>query len=177
LTISGSLKRHFFAVFAIGSHKDTPICAAFRSRALTAAERSLALEMFGAGLDAGPVRLLAIPCWNRAFVAGPRLIVWPAAALPADFGAAPLAVQATFVHELTHVWQAQHGVRLLLAKLKAGDSAAAYAYDLTADSNFAALNIEQQAMVVEHAFLARRGAAAPFPAELYARASSAWRQG
>lgn len=149
----------------------------FRRRRLTAGERALAGEVFGAALDPWPIRILAIPFWKRAFVAGPGLIVWPAADLPADFGAAPLAVQASFVHELAHVWQAQNGVRLLRAKLKAGDSAAAYAYDLTAEPDFRRLNIEQQAMVIEHAFLASRGAAAPHPPELYAHASSAWRPG
>jgi len=140
------------------------------------AEQALAQEMFGGALDPAHVRILRIPLWSRPFVAGPRLIVWPTAWLPRDFGAAPLAVQATFVHELAHVWQAQNGVRLLLAKLRAGDSAAAYAYDLTVDPNFRALNIEQQAMVVEHAFLASRGGRTPHPPELYAQASSAWRR-
>ena len=147
----------------------------FRQRRLTAAERALGREMFGDGLDLDRVRILAIPVWKRAFVAGPGLIVWPQAWLPEDFGAAPLWLQATLVHELTHVWQAQHGVRLLIAKLKAGDSAAAYAYQLTADSDFLALNIEQQAMVVEHAFLAAHGGSTPHPPALYAAISSAWR--
>ena len=146
-----------------------------RLRRLTSFERALASEMFGGALDSRRVRMLAIPVWPRAFVAGPSLIVWPARTLPADFGEASLRAQATLVHELTHVWQAQNGVRLILAKLRAGDSAAAYAYDLTADTDFAALNIEQQAMVVEHAFLASRGAATPFAAELYVNA--VWRQG
>jgi hypothetical protein len=145
-------------------------------RRLTPAERALAAEMFGAGLDAGRIRLFAIPIWPRAFVAGPSLIVWPARALPADFGAAALGAQATFVHELTHVWQAQMGVGLIRAKLRAGDNAAAYAYDLAADTDFAALNIEQQAMVVEHAFLASRGRPTPFAAELYVNAASGWRR-
>ncbi|MGA0605900.1 hypothetical protein ACO2Q0_07855 [Phenylobacterium sp. VNQ135] len=146
-------------------------------RRLTPGERGLAAEMFGHGLDASRVRLFAIPIWNRAFVAGPGLIVWPAAAARPDFAAAdtPLPVQAVFVHELTHVWQAQHGVSLLRAKLKAGDGAAAYAYDLSAGPAFTDLNIEQQAMVVEHAFLASRGARTPHPAELYANARSNWR--
>lgn len=147
----------------------------FRLRRLTASERALAWEMFGDGLAAGRVRILAIPVWPRAFVAGPSLIVWPARALPADFGEASLRAQATLVHELTHVWQAQNGVRLILAKLRAGDNAAAYAYDLTVDTDFTALNIEQQAMVVEHAFLASRGGATPFAAELYVNA--VWRRG
>jgi hypothetical protein len=148
----------------------------FRLRRLSLAERALAAEVFGDGLDAARVRILALPVWPRAFVAGPSLIVWPARDLPADFGAAPLRAQATFVHELTHVWQAQNGVRLIRAKLRAGDNAAAYAYDLAADTDFAALNIEQQAMVVEHAFLASRGRPTPFAAELYANAASGWRR-
>jgi hypothetical protein len=148
----------------------------FRPRRLTEAERAFGREMFGEALDAARVRILPIPVWNRAFVAGPSLIVWPAAWLPDDFGAAPVALQATLVHELTHVWQAQHGVRLLMAKVKAGDSPAAYAYRLTPDLDFLALNIEQQAMVVEHAFLAARGGSVPHPPALYAAISSAWRR-
>jgi hypothetical protein len=146
-------------------------------RRLTAGERTLGEEMFGAGLDPGRVRILALPVWRRAFVAGPSLMLWPAAEAPADFAAEPLGLQATFVHELTHVWQAQNGVRLALAKLRAGDSAAAYAYDLAGGGEFAALNIEQQAMVVQHAFLASRGGRTPHPAELYADLSPAWRRG
>jgi hypothetical protein len=147
------------------------------SRRLTAGERAFAAEMFGAALDAGRVRILAVPVWDRAFVAGPGLIVWPAATLPADFSApeVPLRTQAVFVHELTHVWQAQHGVSLILAKLRAGDRAESYAYDLTGGAAFPALNIEQQAMVVEHAFLASRGGQTPHPAQLYAETSPHWR--
>lgn len=145
-------------------------------RRLTPGERALAAEVFGAGLDAARVRLLALPAWDRAFVAGPGLMVWPGRTAPADFSDAPLRLQAVFVHELTHVWQAQAGVRLLLAKLKAGDRPSAYAYDLSQDPEFAALNIEQQAMVVEHAFLADRGLEAPYGPERYARLRPSWRK-
>jgi hypothetical protein len=144
-------------------------------RRLTAGERTLAHEMFGAAINPARVRILAIPAWNRAFVAGPGLIVWPRRSLAADFAAAPLHLQAAFVHELTHVWQAQNGVGLLRAKLRAGDGAAAYAYDLDLQPDFARLNIEQQAMVVEHAFLSSRGAATPHPRSRYAELSAAWR--
>jgi hypothetical protein len=150
----------------------------FAVRRLTPGERALAAEMFGAGLDAARVRILALPVWSRAFVAGPGLAVWPAATAHADFAAidVPLRIQAVFVHELTHVWQAQHGVSLIWAKIKAGDSNASYAYDLNGERTFAAMNIEQQAMVVEHAFLASRGGQTPHPAALYADASAHWRQ-
>lgn len=147
-------------------------------RGLTSAEAALADEMFGAALDVARVRILFIPIWRRAFVAGPRLLVWPKFKARADFAApdTPLAVQAVFVHELTHVWQAQNGVRLLLAKLRAGDRPSSYTYDLRGDGGFVQLNIEQQAMVVEHAFLASRGIPAPHDPEVYAALRGAWRR-
>jgi hypothetical protein len=145
-------------------------------RPLGAAERALAAEVFGAGLDCGPMRVLALPVWRRAFVAGPCLMVWPAASARADFSLAPLSAQAMFVHELAHLWQAQNGVGLLRAKLRAGDGAAAYAYDRAGVQDFAALNIEQQAMVIEHAFLASHGAKTPLPAHIYAEAQAGWRR-
>ncbi len=147
----------------------------FALRPLTAGEAALAREVFAGALEVRGLRILALPLWRRAFVAGPRLVVWPAAALPADLAAAPLALQGAFVHELAHVWQAQAGVFLPWAKIKAGDSAASYAYDLQQGPGFAALNIEQQAMVIEHAFLAGRGGPAPHPAEVYAAISPVWR--
>lgn len=145
-------------------------------RALTLGEQALAAEVFGRALDAARVRILALPVWRRAFVAGPALIVWPARLAAVDFAAAPLGVQAVLIHELTHVWQAQRGVSLILGKLKAGDSLASYAYDLDGVLTFAGLNIEQQAMVVEHAFLASRGEAAPYSPAIYAKAACNWRQ-
>lgn len=147
-------------------------------RRLTVGERGFAAEMFGAGLDARRVRIFAIPVWNRAFVAGPGLIVWPAATVPWDFAApqVPLRVQAVFVHELTHVWQAQHGVSLILGKIRAGDGDASYQYDLLGGREFTAMNIEQQAMVVEHAFVASRGGETPHPPALYAETSAHWRR-
>jgi hypothetical protein len=144
-------------------------------RALTDAERRLAAEVFGQGLDADRIRLFALPLWRRAFVVGAALIVWPARAALADFAAAPLGLQATFVHELAHVWQAQRGVFLPIAKLRAGDGPGAYAYDLDTGEPFLALNIEQQASIVEHAFLAQRGGQTPFAAARYAAIASEWR--
>ncbi|MBO9710419.1 MAG: hypothetical protein J7521_19630 [Caulobacter sp.] len=139
-------------------------------RPLTEGERGLARMVFGAALACSRVRLLAVPALNRAFVAGAGLIVWPVRSARLDFAGAdvPAAVQAQFVHELVHVWQAQHGTWLPWAKILAGDGEAAYAYDLDGSRRFAELNIEQQAMVVEHAFLTLRGGRPPSPARVYA---------
>ncbi len=146
-------------------------------RTLTSGEAALAWELFGGGLDPEPVRIFAIPLWRRAFVPFGRLIVWPAAQAHADFARAPLPLQGVFVHELTHVWQAQSGVNLLTAKLRAGDGPGAYAYDLSKTCDFSSLNIEQQAMVFQHAFLAARGGFAPHEGEAYARILATWREG
>ena len=70
------------------------------------------------------------------------------------------------------------GTRLVIgAPGHAHNVGAAYAYDLTVGPEFPDMNIEQQAMVVEHAFLASRGGKAPQGAELYAAASVHWRAG
>ena len=52
-------------------------------------------------------------------------------------------------------------VNLLFAKLKAGDDAAAYAYSADPDCRWDSLNIEQQAMVMEHRFHGLRGGETP----------------
>ncbi len=103
-------------------------------------------------------------------MAGGGLVVWPQRRRRTDFAdpAVSVAEQAVFIHELVHVWQAQHGLNLLLAKLRAGDGPAAYAYDLAGAPAFATLNLEQQAMVVEDAFKRAHGLAAPHAARAYA---------
>jgi hypothetical protein len=141
-------------------------------RRLTEEERALAAEVFGDALDPAPVRVLALPAsWpDRAFVPGRAFgrswIVYPRAQARRDFSTGPLWSQATFVHELVHVWQAQAGVWLPWAKLRAGDGRRAYRYGLDGRP-FASLNIEQQAMAVEHAFRLSRGGTAPFEAAAY----------
>ena len=149
----------------------------WRLRRLTAGERALAAEVFGPGLRTQRVRVWSCPPlgWTtrRPFCAGGwllpgfTLVVYPPAQAAADFSAATLWDQSVFVHELTHAWQSQQGVNLLWAKLRAGDSAASYAYRLTPGCRWEGFNIEQQAMMVQHDFLRRRGRAAPHPEEAY----------
>jgi hypothetical protein len=133
-------------------------------RTLTEAEQRLAREAFGAELQLNTIRLIVWP-FRRAFVAGRWFgrdwIVWPHRELVEDFATASSRMQGVLVHELTHVWQAQQGVNLLFAKLKAGDSAASYAYEPRPDCRWDALNIEQQAMVMEHRFHCLRGNRTP----------------
>ena len=137
-------------------------------RRLTEGEIALARGVFGDALSAGGVRILSVPVWPRAFVASASLIAWPARSALRDFSGADLSLQAILVHELTHVWQAQTGVNLLLAKLRAGDGPAAYDYTAAKGTPFTDLNIEQQAMWVQDAFLAARNGVASPARERYA---------
>lgn len=139
-------------------------------RSLTEGERALVRDVFGQALDARDVRILASP-FPRAFAPGRWFgrdwIVWPRRRLPPDLSAAPLNAQATFVHELVHVWQARQGINLALAKLKAGDRPESYVYPVSDDCRWAGLNIEQQASLVEHAFRLSRGGRAPARSAFY----------
>lgn len=143
-------------------------------RALSEGERALAAESFGDALALDPIRFLPAP-WplDRAFVPGRWFgrdwIVWPARTLPPDIAVGPLRLQATLIHELTHVWQAQQGVNLLKGKLSAGDRASSYAYPVGMDCDWDGLNIEQQAMVVEHRFRLTRGERTPGDPAFYDR--------
>jgi|SRR5215217_621809 len=143
-------------------------------RPLTTGEIALAREAFGDGLRYDTIRFLTSPWpFDRAFVPGRWFgrdwIVWPAATLPEDLAVAPLKSQAIFIHELTHVWQAQQGVNLLTGKLRAGDRPSAYEYPLGMDCAWEGLNIEQQAMVVEHRFRLSRGLRVPAEKAFYDR--------
>lgn len=141
-------------------------------RPLAHGEAALAREVFGRDLRLDDIRFLGSP-WPRAFVPGRWFgrdwIVWPSATLAPDLSQAPLRTQAVFIHELVHVWQAQNGVNLLTSKLKAGDGPSAYAYPVDDACEWIGLNIEQQAMVVEHRFLLSRGARVPADPAFYQR--------
>ena len=145
-----------------------------RARRLTSGEERLCGQVFGDGLDPARVRILSLPVWPRPFVPSAGLVVWPAVSALADFSTAPLWLRSVLVHELVHVWQAQQGVFLPFAKLRAGDGRAAYAYDLADGRPFSQLNIEQQAMVVQHAYLAAGGGASPYDSKAYAGILEAW---
>ncbi len=143
-------------------------------RTLTLGERALAAEVFAGAIAVERLRLFAIPVWRRAFVPDGAWIIWPSHTASQDFSAEPLAQQAVFVHELTHVWQAQSGVNLILSKVRAGDDAQAYAYDLSRIGDFRSLNIEQQAMVVQDAFLAARGVRMGYESAAYSTILATW---
>jgi len=144
----------------------------WRKRPLTDAEKAMARRVFGDHLQLDTVRFVGSPKpFDRAFVAGRWFgldwIVWPNATLAEDYATQKLSRRATFIHELVHVWQAQQGVNLAWAKIRAGDGIKAYSYVPDEHCRWSGLNIEQQAMIVEHAFKLSQGGAAPAARTFY----------
>jgi hypothetical protein len=76
-----------------------------------------------------------------------------------DFAAASLPKQAHFIHEMTHVWQAQSLGRWHLVLRR--HPWCRYDYALKPGWRLARYGLEQQAEIVRHAFLLRNGATIP----------------
>jgi hypothetical protein len=76
-----------------------------------------------------------------------------------DFAQAPLPAQGLFIHEMVHVWQAQTRGRWWLPLMRHPFCRYDYRYDPVRP--FECYGIEQQAELVRHLFIARRGAPSP----------------
>ena len=72
-----------------------------------------------------------------------------------DFSQASPALQGHFIHEMTHVWQMQSKGWWYVPLL--GAVQRKYAYTLKPGKPLTAFGIEQQAEIVAHAFMLRRG--------------------
>jgi len=73
-----------------------------------------------------------------------------------DFAEAPLDLQGLFIHEMTHVWQAQTKGWWYLPLWR--NFSRRYDYALRPGWPLARYGLEQQAEIVRHAFLLRNGA-------------------
>ena len=76
-----------------------------------------------------------------------------------DFSRASPTRQAHFIHEMTHVWQAQTRGWWYLPLV--GPFQRKYGYKLKPGKKLTDYNIEQQAEIVAHAFLRRNGWTVP----------------
>lgn len=115
--------------------------------------------MFGTSIDYGKVRIRRrkwFPFHLRKYVMAPtgHLHFHPQGEQYCDdFSTAPISRQALFIHEMTHVWQHQKGLFLLLRR----HPFSRYWYMLRPGWTLECYGIEQQAEIVKHAFLLRRG--------------------
>ena len=137
------------------------------SRPLTPGEVELARSLFGDAIDYSEVRLIRRKWWpfqprNVAMAPCGNIHFHPLGNLwSEDFSKEPLHSQGFFMHEMTHVWQAQKGGRFYLPLMR--HPFCRYRYDLVPDRPFGRYGLEQQAEIVRHIFLAGRGAAVTAP--------------
>ena len=131
------------------------------SRGLTPDEVALARGVFGAAIDYGRVRVHArkwLPFQPRGVTMAPDGDLWfhPDGGLfCADFCESPLHIQGHFIHEMTHVWQAQRSGKWWLPLMR--HPFCRYGYDVVPGKPFERYGIEQQAEIVRHLFLMRSG--------------------
>lgn len=137
-------------------------CPIGGERPLSSGEITLAQTIFGVEID---YKTVTIKRRKWAFFQPKRVTMAPrghihfhpdGSAYCEDFALAPLSRQAHFIHEMTHVWQTQtRGDWYLVLNRMPW---ATYDYTLKPGWPLAKYGIEQQARIVEHAFLLRNGA-------------------
>ena len=131
------------------------------ARPLTDGEIALARSMFGGAVDYGRVRIVRRKWWwfqPRGTVMAPTGNIhfhpddprWSE-----DFSKEDIWLQGLFIHEMTHVWQAQTKGRFYLPLMR--HPFCRYGYDLREGWSFGRYGLEQQAELVRHRFLGDRG--------------------
>jgi hypothetical protein len=129
-------------------------------RALTAGEIAMVLPFFAASIDYAQVRVVP----ERYFLLQPAdtymtpngNIYAPGPLFQADFSlpVVDASIRAIFVHEMTHVWQHQSGINLIVGGVveflrQGGDYGKAYPYLLAAGRDLLDYGLEQQAALIE----------------------------
>ena len=134
-------------------------------RPLTVGEITLSRSAFGAAIDYGRVRIVRGRWWPfqpKGIVMAPTGNIHFHPADPRwsdDFAAESLSLQGLFIHEMTHVWQAQKRGKYYLPLMR--NPFCRYGYQLKPGRRFDLYGLEQQAEIVRHRFLADRGVAVP----------------
>jgi hypothetical protein len=130
-------------------------------RSLTPGEIDLARSVFGDAIDYDRVRLVRGKWWPfqpRGIVMAPtgNIHFHPDSRLwSEDFSKERLSLQGLFIHEMTHVWQAQTRGRYYLVLMR--HPFCRYDYRLIDGRPFDRYGLEQQAELVRHRFMADRG--------------------
>jgi hypothetical protein len=132
---------------------------------MTPGEVELAQSVFGSAIDYSKVRLVKGKWWpfqpRRSAMAPMGSIYFhpDGGGWSEDFSCEPLGVQGYFIHELTHVWQAQKGGRFYLPLMR--HPFCRYVYRLQPGKPFRLYGLEQQAEIVRHVFLSKNGGNPP----------------
>lgn len=128
-------------------------------RPLTPGEIALGRSMFGDSIDYAAARIANRKWWPfqpKHYAMAPRGCIHfnPKGDLYRDdFAACDDGMRGFFLHELTHIWQHQRGLNLLLRR----HPFCRYGYSFVPGRKFERYGIEQQAELVRHTFLLRQG--------------------
>ena len=124
-----------------------------QSRPLTDGEIVLARSVFGDSICLNKVRLKTAWWVLRHYAVSPKglLYFYPADWI-GDFSQAPLGKPGWLIHELTHVWQGQQGLKVVRGAL----INRRYDYELRVGKSFFKYGIEQQARMVQDYFVRRQ---------------------
>ncbi len=130
-------------------------------RPLTQGEEDLARSLFGEAIDYARVRIHRrkwFPLHPRRAIMAPDGHLWvhPGGDLwSEDYAQGPLHLQGLFVHEMTHVWQAQTRGRWYLALMR--HPFCRYGYTFKPGRRFDRYGLEQQGEIVRDLLLSRHG--------------------
>jgi len=134
-----------------------------QDRPLTTGEIALARSIFGGAIDYTRVKVHARKWWpfqHKRIAMAPDGNLWfnPKGELYCDdFCDRVIDLQGLFIHEMTHVWQHQQGINLILKR----HPFCRYDYVLKPGWTLERYGIEQQAEIVRHVFLLRAGEKLP----------------
>ena len=118
-------------------------------------------SVFGDAIDYPRVELIKGKWWpfqprNAAMAPSGNIFFHPVGGgWSEDFSKEVPGRQAFFIHEMTHVWQAQRGGPLYLPLMR--HPFCRYSYAIKPGKPFRRYGLEQQAEIVRHRFLADRG--------------------
>ncbi|MGO1250147.1 type IV secretion protein Rhs [Psychrobacter sp.] len=124
-----------------------------QSRSLTDNEIVLARSVFGDSIDLNDVQLKTAWWVLKNYAVSPNgNIYFNSADWITDFSQSSLNKQSWLIHELTHIWQLQQGIKVVRGAL----IDRRYDYVLKAGKSFFKYGIEQQARIVQDYFLRRQ---------------------
>lgn len=123
-----------------------------QSRPLSIGERQIAQSVFGNNLELDNIQLKTAWWVLKGYAVSPNgNIYFHPDDFCQDFSDKPLHIRAWLVHELTHVWQIQQGIKVVQKAVLNRK----YRYQFQQGKSFFSYGVEQQARMVEEYYLHR----------------------